>query len=121
MVVSGAPLTATYHRVRRRKSHNVAIVALARKLVVVVWHLLTHQEPYRYAQTKRTRAKLRRVTPGIGPAKVGCVPSTLEEVYAEVGLPQPRSATAGEKRATANSRRTITRHRKVRAKEQASA
>lgn len=36
MVVSAAPLTATYHRVRRRKSHNVAIVALARKLVVVV-------------------------------------------------------------------------------------
>ena len=119
MVISGAPLTATYHRVRRKKSHNVAVVALARKLVVVVWHLLTHQEPYRYAQTKRTRAKLRRVTPGVRPAKVGCVPSSLEEVYAEVGLPQPRPAGDGEKRATANNRRTITRHRKSRAKEEA--
>ena len=99
----------------------MAIVALARKLVVVVWHLLTHQEPYRYAQTQRTRAKLRRVTPDVGPAKIGCVPSTLEEVYAEIGLPQPRPATAGEKRATANNRRAITRHRKAHAKERVGA
>jgi len=121
MVISGAPLTATYHRVRRKKSHNVAVVALARKLVVVVWHLLTHHEPYRYAQTKRTRAKLRRVTPGIQPAKIGCVPSTLEEVYIEVGLPQPRPPSVAEKRCAANNRRTITRHRKAHAKENASA
>jgi transposase len=117
MVVSGAPLTATYHRVRRKKSHNVAVVALARKLVVVAWHLLTHQEPYRYAQTKRTRAKLRRVTPGIAAAKKGGVPSTLAEVYDEVGLPQPRPATVGEKRAAGNNRRTVTRHKKARAQE----
>jgi len=117
MVVSGAPLSATYHRVRRKKSHNVAIVALARKLVVVVWHLLTNQEPYRYAPVRRTRAKLRRVSPDVPPAKAGCIPDTLEAVYAEVGLPPMSPATAGEKRAAANSRRTITRHRKARAKE----
>ena len=29
MVVTGAPLTATYHRVRRKKSHNVAITRLS--------------------------------------------------------------------------------------------
>ena len=121
MVQSGAPLTASYHRIRRKKSHNVAVVALARKLVVVVWHLLTHQEPYRYAPTKRTRTKLRRVTPGLSAAKIGCIPSTLEAVYAEIGLPQPRAATAGEKRATANNRRSVTRHQKARAKEMASA
>jgi len=116
MVVCGAPLTATYHRVRRKKSHNVAVVALARKLVVVVWHLLTHQEPYRYAPTRRTRAKLRRVSPDVAPAKVGCIPDTLEAIYAEVGLPPMSSASAAEKRAAANSRRTITRHRKAHAK-----
>ena len=114
MVVSGAPLTATYHRVRRKKAHNVAIVALARKLIVLVWHLLTHQEPYRYAPVRRTRTKLRRVTPGATPAKTGCVPSTREEVYAEIGLLQPRPATAGEKRVTANNRRTVTRLRTAR-------
>jgi transposase len=121
MVQSGAPLTASYHRIRRKKSHNVAVVALARKLVIVVWHLLTHQEPYRYAPTTRTRTKLRRVTPNLAAAKIGCVPSTLEEIYTEIGLPQPRAATAGEKRATANNRRCVTRHRKARAKELAGA
>ena len=121
MVISGAPLTASYHRIRRKKSHNVAVVALARKLVVVVWHLLTHQEPYRYAPTKRTRAKLRRVSPGLAAAKTGCIPSTLEEVYAETGLPQLRTATEAEKRAATSNRRAITRHRNARAKEMATA
>jgi transposase len=116
MVVTGAPLTATYHRVRRKKAHNVAVVALARKLVVLVWHMLVHQEPYRYAQTKHTRVKLRRVTPGVRPAKAGCVPTTLEEIYEEARLPALRPPAAGEKRATANNRRTITRHRKQRSK-----
>lgn len=117
MVNSGAPLTASYHRIRRKKSHNVAVVALARKLVVVVWHLLTHEAPYRYAPVRRTRTKLRRVTPGLPAAKTGCIPSTLETVYAEIGLPEPRAATVGEKRAAANNRRCVTRHRKVQAKE----
>lgn len=111
MVNSGAPLTASYHRLRRKKSHNVAVVALARKLVVVAWHLLTRQEPYRYAPARRTRAKLRRVSPGLAPAKTGCIPDTLESVYAEIGLPESRPATTGEQRAAANSRRTVTRLR----------
>jgi len=115
MIVSGAPLTATYHRVRRKKSHNVAIVALARKIVVVIWHLLTHQEPYRYAPPKRTRTKLRRVTPGIKPAKIGAIPNTLDKVYDEVGLPQPRAPSVSEKRTAANNRRSVTNHRKRRA------
>jgi hypothetical protein len=95
--------------------------ALARKLVVLVWHMLKNKEPYRYAQTRHTRAKLRRVTAGARPAKVGCVPRSLEDVYAEAGLPELRERTAGEKRATANSRRTVTRHRKQRGKRMAGA
>lgn len=114
MVVTGAPLTATYHRLRRKKSHNVAVVALARKLVVLVWHMLTHKEPYRYAPTRRTRAKLRRVMLGIKPAKAGRVPTKLEEIYEEAGLPGMRQPSDGEKRATTNNRRAITRHRKQR-------
>ncbi len=43
--------------------HNVAVTALARKLVVVVGYLLTRGEPYRYAPVERTRTKLRAVTP----------------------------------------------------------
>jgi hypothetical protein len=66
---------------------------------------------------RRTRTKLRRVTPGIPAAKTGCIPSTLETVCAEIGLPKPRAGTTGEKRAAANNRRCVTRHRKLQAKE----
>jgi transposase len=102
------PLTATYHRLRRRRGHNVAVTALARKLIVLVWHLLQKQEPYRYAPIARTRAKLRRLTPGLAPARPGQVPHTLAAVYEELGLPQPAEPSTGERRAAARDKRTVT-------------
>jgi len=110
---STSPLAATYHRVRRKKGHNVAVTALARKLIVLVWHMLTHAEPYRYAPVARTRQKLRRVTPGIGPAGKGQVPRTLEAVYAEAGLPRLAPPTAGERRMKARNLRTVTMARRT--------
>jgi transposase len=114
VAMQSAPLSATYHRVKRKQGHNVAVTALARKLVVLVWHLLRHQEPYRYAPVARTRHKLRRVSPAARPAKIGQVPQTLEAVYAEAGLPMLAAPTPGERRATAANRRTITRLRTLR-------
>lgn len=108
MTMSSAPLVATYHRIRRKKAHNVAVTALARKLVVLVWHMLTKGEPYRYAPVARTRHKLRRVTANVRPAKTGKVPSTLEAVYNEAGLAQPSSPSDAERRVVAVNRRTIT-------------
>lgn len=110
--LSQSPLTATYHRVRGKSGHNVAVTALARKLVVLAWHLLTKGEPYRYAPVARTRHKLKRVTSGCRPAAKGQVPRTIEAVYEEFGLPQAKPSTAGEKRVTARNRRTITLARK---------
>jgi transposase len=103
-----SPLSATYHRVRRKKGHNVAVTALARKLVVLAWHILTNGEPYRYAPVGRTRQKLRRVTPDAPPAPKGAVPRTIEAVYAELGLPANTEPSTGERRATARNRRTVT-------------
>ena len=97
-----SPLTATYHRVRRKKGHNVAVTALARKLVVLTWHLLTKGEPYRYAPIALTRTKLKRVTPGARPAPMGKVPRSIEAVYAEFGLPVLEQTSPGERRATAS-------------------
>jgi hypothetical protein len=42
----------------KRKGRNVAVVAIARKLVVIAWHMLTMNEPYRYAEPRNTAAKL---------------------------------------------------------------
>jgi transposase len=111
---STSPLTATYHRVRRKKGHNVAVTALARKLVVLAWHLLTRHEPYRYAPVARTRYKLKRVTPGCRPAPRGRVPRTLAAVCSEFGLPGVEEPSLGERRGTARNRRTITLARKER-------
>lgn len=106
------PLTATYHRLRHKRGHNVAVTALARKLVVLVWHLLQKREPYRYAPIARTRTKLRRLTPGTPPAKPGQIPHTLAAVYDEMGLPQPTPPSAGERRTAARNQRTVTIARK---------
>ena len=103
-----SPLVASYHRIKRKRGHNVALVALARKIVVLVWHMLRNQEPYRYAPVARTRQKLRRVTPGSRPAKPGQMPRTLDAVYAEAGLPELSAPTTGEKRATTRNKRAVT-------------
>ena len=102
------PLAATYHRVKRKRGHNVAVTALARKLVVLVWYLLQKQEPYRYGPVAHTRRKLRRLTPGLAPAKPGHVPHTLDAVYREHDLPLPAVPTAAEKRAAARNLRVVT-------------
>jgi transposase len=55
------PLHAFYERIRARRRHQVAIVAAARKLAVLFWHLLTKEEDYAFAQPSLTRKKLRRL------------------------------------------------------------
>jgi transposase len=52
---------AFYERIRTRRRHQVAIVATARKLAVLFWHLLTKEEDYAYGQPSLTRKKLRRL------------------------------------------------------------
>jgi transposase len=55
------PLGNFFRRLAKRKSRNVAVVATARKLVVIAWHLLRNREPYRYALPRATQGKLSRM------------------------------------------------------------
>lgn len=48
------PMRALYARVRKLRGHNVAVVAVARKLAELIWHLLTKNREYLYAVPKRT-------------------------------------------------------------------
>ena len=107
----GSPLIASYHRLRRKKGHNVAVTALARKLVVVVWHVLTSREPYRYAPTTQTRKKLRRLALGAPRTPKGKVPESLEAIYAEAGLPELSPPSPGERRAARSNRIALSRMR----------
>ena len=52
------PLRAFFLRLKARKGTNVAVVAAARKLTVIIWHMLTEGQPYRWAPERTTREKL---------------------------------------------------------------
>ena len=55
------PLGAFFRRVAKRRGYTVAVVATARKLVVIAWHMLKSNEPYRYAQPQTVEAKLEQL------------------------------------------------------------
>jgi transposase len=114
------PLGHFFRKLAKKKGYNVAIVATARKLAVIAWHMLTKNEPYRYAISKTTEQKLaklrvratgerRRGGLGQGVKAVARIAGgsrrvkPLAEVYAVEGLPAPRPLAPGEERAVAAS------------------
>jgi transposase len=54
------PLRAFAERVKSRRGAQVAIVAVARKLVVIAWHMLSNEEDYAFARPSLVREKMRR-------------------------------------------------------------
>jgi transposase len=109
------PLGQTMRRIIQRKNRSVAVVACARKLAVLLWHVLTSAEPFRYAPPKsleakysrlRVRATGRRRRGGVAkgtprPAQYGhgrtrAVPS-LSQVLAKNDLPEIAPLAKGEK------------------------
>ncbi len=104
------PLGAFFRRLLKRKTRNVAIVATARKLVTIAYLMLKNNEPYRYAQPDRVRAKLRhvaRAAEGSADPITETTPSApevepanrLNRTYHRTGLPRakgPEDWPAGE-------------------------
>lgn len=58
---SPGPLRAFFERVRARRGHAVAIVAVARKMAVLFWYLLSSGHDYAYSMPTVTAKKLRGV------------------------------------------------------------
>ncbi len=103
-----------FRRRLKKKNRNVAVVACARKLVVITWHMLAHSEPYRYAQPRSIEAKLSRLRVRVThtrrrsgnpkgaprPASYGRGPTrrvpSLAEAYASEDLPAPLPFAPGE-------------------------
>ncbi len=115
------PLGAFFRKLAKRKNRNVAVVATARKMVTIAWHMLKNKEPYRYAVPRSTEDKLawlrvratgekRKSGPPKGSHRVTTaengrsrtIPS-LDEVYGRQGLPGRRPPSAGEKRMVCKS------------------
>jgi transposase len=111
------PLRAFAHRVRARRGSNIATVAVARKLCVLFWHLLTTSEDYAYGRPSLTAKKLRRLelllgapprrgrTPGV-PAGYGR--KALRDQERELTTHAEHAYRAGDRR----SRREITLRRR---------
>jgi len=55
------PLRAFFNRIQRKHGPGVAAVATARKLAVMIWHILTTGKDYAYARPAFTAMKLRKV------------------------------------------------------------
>jgi len=111
------PLGVFFRRIARHKNRNVAVVATARKLVIIAWHMLRNDEPYRYALPAPTEDKLRRLRvlatgqrrktgppkgqPAVAPLAPGLRSKTvkgLPAVYASEDLPPLSAPKAGEVR-----------------------
>jgi transposase len=61
VVRTPGPLRAFYERLRARRGAQIALVATARKLCVLFWHLLTKEEDYAFGRPSLYRHKLRRL------------------------------------------------------------
>jgi len=114
------PLGYFFKKLAKRKNYNVAVVATARKLVLIAWHMLTRNEPYRYAVPDSTAAKLgklriratgERRKGGVrkGEKSVAKLPGgsrtvkSLPRVCREEGLPEPQPLRPGERRMVADA------------------
>jgi transposase len=53
------PLHAFFVRIRARRGHQIAAVAVARKLAVLCWHMLTKQGDYLWARSSLVAHKMR--------------------------------------------------------------
>ena len=53
------PLHAFFVRIRAKRGHQIAAVAVARKLAVLCWHLLTKEADYLWARPALVAKKIR--------------------------------------------------------------
>lgn len=115
MRVYRGPLGQTMRNIIKRKNRKVAVVACARKLAVLVWHVLSSGEPSRYGIPKTLEAKYARLrvratgkrrvggiakgsprTSQYGRGRTRAVPS-LPQVLEQNGLPAVASLNTGER------------------------
>lgn len=55
------PLGVFFRRLAKKKNRNVAVVATARKMALIAYHMLRNGEPYRYAVPLPTQDRLARL------------------------------------------------------------
>jgi len=105
-VRSPGPMRAFYERVRARRGTHVAAVAVARKLAVLIWHMLTKGEDYAWGRPLLMARKLRNLELAAGHA---AKPGTRGPAYA-YGIPEHRQADRAQAEQAEHAYRRITKH-----------
>jgi transposase len=85
-----AKMRQWYRRIKKRRGAKIARVAVMRRLVVIIWHMLTKEEAYRYGgQPQRTRPR------PDDPSEACSLADRAAGVAAD-GLPRGSKRAAGE-------------------------
>ena len=91
------PLRAFYERIARRRGNHIAAVAVARKLAVIVWHMLTKDEDYAGVRPALHAKKLRDLELRSGlPARRGQRGAGYEYNLTKTRLEEKRRAEQAE-------------------------
>jgi transposase len=104
LIRSASPLAALYQRVVKKKNHNIAKIATARKMSELIWHILTKDMPYLYQKhrlTQEKQAKLRHLAKLSGIKTTSASPTVRSNDSALKGL---KLKTQGRNLKTAASR-----------------
>jgi Transposase IS116/IS110/IS902 family len=102
---SPGPLKAFGERVRARRGAQIAAVAVARKLVVLCWHLLTKDQDYAFARPSLTRQKTRRLELLAGSAAATPPRRATRQPDQQPARSRARAASPGRARLPAPHRR----------------
>ena len=81
---------AWYKQIKRRRGANIARVAVMRRLVVIIWHMLSKRQPWQPSvQPERTR-------PAVDDPRAACKPIDRRAVLDQYPAPSAsREAAAG--------------------------
>jgi hypothetical protein len=114
---TAGPLRAFHQRIAIRRGGNIATVAVARKLAVIAWHMLSRREDYAFPRPSLTREKIRKLELATGAKRqkgkrIG-VWVTKEQHPARQGARRrkPNSPTAASSRTGSRRSRARVPHR----------
>ena len=105
---TAGPLRAFFERLSARRGGKIATVAVARKLVIIAWHLLTRGETYAYMRPAHHAEEIRKLELAVGvprqrgvDLRLGGIELAADEEAASPAAPGASSAREAAVRAAA--------------------
>ena len=79
-----------YQRIKQRRGAKIARVAVMRRTAVIIWHMLSKQEAYRYGGTPAPSRRQKR----LAVERAAAEEAQRQEVMAALGLRRPDATPA---------------------------